>query len=90
MCERCEYIRYQASLITVLTLRGQSTMNVLQTIAVMHAMIRHSAIQADREDTFNKLWDEMKDCEFKQISLENPIEPAKFDDKFDVREHLKK
>lgn len=90
MCERCDAIRLQASLIMSFTFGNQPAINVIQTMASMYAMMRHAAIQSGKEDKFNEMWAVMTDEEFKVISFDNPIEPIKFDDKFDVRDHLKK
>lgn len=90
MCERCDAIRMQASLIMSLTFSDQPVMNVMQTLASMYSILKHAAIQAGEEEMFSKVWDMMIDEEFKVIIFDNPIEPIKFDDKFDVRDHLKK
>ena len=90
MCERCEAIRYQAAFIMAISLGQQATVNVIQTVAVMHSILKHSAIQGGHENEFNKIWKMMTKNELEQVSLENPIEPLKFDDNYDVREHLKK
>lgn len=90
MCERCDAIRLQAALIMSFTFANQSSINVVQTMAAMYAMMRHAAASAGKEAKFNEIWGVMIDEEFKYLSLTNPIEPVKFDANFDVRDHMKK
>lgn len=89
MCERCDAVRYQAYLMMVLTFANQSTMSVMQTLAAIHSALKYEAIVEGKEADFNKLWNNLLRTEFEHINQLNPIEPAKFDNNYDFRDHIK-
>jgi len=88
MCNHCDAIRFQAAMIMQLTFAGQTTGNVLQTIAAIHAALRRDAVEVGKEVEFAELWVDMMQKEFEYINEINPQEPSEFDPKFDFRKHI--
>lgn len=89
LCEHCEQIRLQAYILVSLTFQNQSIPDVMQTLAVIYSGMKYQYIEKGREQEFNDMWNDMTKLEFEQIALRNPMEPKKFDDGFDFRQHIK-
>ena len=90
MCERCDHIRHTADLIAGISLINWPERDVLQLLAYVYAQIKRHAIDENDVEAFEDYWKALVERELKQINHANPIEPKKFDEKFDFRSMIHK
>ena len=91
MCEQCNFIRQHAGLITQFSFGAMNTRDALHCIATMYALAKRDAIDHNvSEKDFDAIWNELTKFEMENINELNPIEPTKFDDKYDFRSILHK
>ena len=91
MCKHCDHIREVTNAVLGFTMMNWTMRDIAQAAAYIHARIRHNAKQSgDKEEKEFLLWFErIADVEFQELNHSNPIEPAKFDESYDYREHMK-
>ena len=91
MCEHCNAIRHHAALITQFSFAGMSGNDALHCLAAIYSAVKRDAIDYNMsEKEFDIIWNELTKMEMENINELNPIEPIKFDNKYDFRNEFHK
>lgn len=68
---------------------GWRLKDIANVIAIIHAFLKHNAMEYDEGKIFDDYWTELCKIELENVNELNPIEPKKFNNAFDFRAHMK-